>query len=131
MKRVVWILVVMAAGAAAAFYRGKQRADVDAKIDGVQERLADLCSKSAGFEKYQAFFESGADAAHEHAINIAYTPAGRRTPPSFDAVKYANAFCDSSIARATRTKPGDHELSTFLRQMQIDVESAAKSGALD
>lgn len=131
MKRAIWIIVVIIAAGAAAISRSNRTDEVDAKVAAAQSKLAEIARSSAGFDKHRAFYEQGADAAHEHALRLAITPGARRRPPTFDPVKYAGAFADALIMRAKVHKSGDHELSTFLRQLQIDLEAAAGRGALD
>lgn len=131
MNRVISIVVAIAIGIGAYMYRSSQSDKIDQKIEAMPERVMAVCEKTPGFDKFGDYIERNGEAAHQYAIDIAYTAGGRRSSPKFDAAKYATAFGDNLLARVKMDKARSSDLEAFLRQVQIDLETAARNGEFE
>jgi hypothetical protein len=131
MNRVIGFVVFLAIAGGLAYFRSGSRAETEALIAATPERVAEVCGRSAGFEKHREFIETHADKAHEYAFNIAYEPGARRRPAKFDSRKYATAFGENLVRQGKADRKPNADRDAFLRQLQIDLETAAAAGEFD
>lgn len=127
MRRVIGIVVVLTLGIGLAFNRAEQDKKTDQRIQASMNRLAEILGQEQ-HEKHVAFINANIDAAHEHAMSVAYEPPRRRRAAQFDAQKYANAVMENLALRVRTQRGGDNQLQACITNLQIAVEQAAKNG---
>lgn len=135
MQRLAGIAVVIAIAVGLAIFRGDRSVKVEEKIEATQARLQEVLHRAKDFDKHAAFMDENADAAHEYAMKISYTPRARRSPPKFDHARYPTAYCECLVSKVkfakTMSKRISPDLDPFIRQLQIDVEQAVNAGEFD
>ncbi len=132
MQRLVGILVAIGIGVGLFLYRSQQTAEVEANEEATAAAVIDFVMSRPDSAKFSSYLDEHLGSACEYAHSIAFTEGRRRSAAKFDPDKFAlcvgeNLLSQSKLNPKTRD---DQALGVFLRQLQIDIESAVKEGKL-
>lgn len=130
MSRIIGVVVVIAIAAGVFYYRSSRTDQANDAVDAMPARIMTVAARTPGFAEHRQYFLAHADKAHQHAIDVSYSTAGRRRSASFDPRRYAAAFGESMLNQGKLTR-SDQKLDQFLRQLRIDLEQAAAKGVFD